>query len=243
VKRAGLALLVVSSLALGEQPLPVYPGTVHTRIGNDLVISGEFYRMGYFLTPDAPKTVARYFEAEWKRDGYPVTLDGDFEQQGIISAFYTREGLVRSVVLRRYEGRTLGFTVLKDLWVREPLARATKLPTLEGALLSQDVVLRDESGGTQARSSLYATTVPAMRDQFFKAFADKGYKMIRETNVKVEGKPQRVIEFSRGREQAVVSLAEVEPGVIAAQQTWVGSDRPDAVPNDEALKAAREGKR
>ena len=81
-----LFVLLFAVPALAEQPLPVYPGTTHTRIGNDLVIAGEFYRMGYFLTADSPKTVARYFEAEWKRDGYPVTIDGTFVDEGIISA-------------------------------------------------------------------------------------------------------------------------------------------------------------
>ncbi len=239
MKTALLAAVLWLSPALAEQPLPVYPGTVHTRIGNDLLISGEYYRMAYFQTADSPRAVAKYFEGEWTKDGYPVTLNGDFVSEGIVSAFYTREGLVRSVVLRRHEGKTLGFCVLKDLWVREPLARAAKLPVLEGALLSQDVVLRDESGGTQARSSLFPATVGAVRDRFAKAFTDSGFALIRETNVKLEGVPRRVIEFARGKEQAIIALAEIQPGVIAAQQTWVGSDRPDAVPNDEAVKAAR----
>lgn len=237
------ALVLCCSLwmlpAIAEQPLPVYPGTVHTRIGNDLLIGGEYYRLAYFQTGDSLKAVAKYFQRQWTEEGYPVTVDGNFVDEGVVSAFYTREGLVRSVVLCRHEGKTLGFSVLKDLWVREPLARAAKLPTLEGALLSQDVVLRDESGGTQARSSLFQTTVLIVRDRFAKAFAQSGYSLIRETDVKLEGQSRRVLEFARGKEQAVIALAEVQPGVIAAQQTWVGSDRPDAVPNDEALKAAR----
>ena len=225
--------------AWAEQPLPVYPGTVHTRIGNDLLISGEYYRLAYFQTHDSLKAVAKYFQTEWTRDGYPVTVDGNFVEEGIVSAFYTREGLVRSVILCQHDGKTLGFTVLKDLWVREPLAKASKLPTLEGALLSQDIVLRDESGGTQARSSLFPTTLNKVRDDFARAFGSAGYAMIRETSLKLEGRPQRVIEFSRGKEQAIIALSEVQPGVIAAQQTWVGSDRPDAVPNDVAVAAAK----
>ncbi len=226
--------------AFAEQPLPVYPGTVHTRIGNDLLIGGEYYRLAYFQSSDSLKQVARYFEKQWRDEGYPVTVDGDFKDEGIVSAFYTREGLIRSVVLKQHEGKTLGFTVLKDVWLREPLARAVKLPALEGALFSEDLVLRDESGGTQARSSLLESSIEQAREKLLKAFADKGYAMIRDTRVKLDGKSQRVIEFSRGKEQAVVSMIQVEPNVVAVQQTWVGSDRPDAVPNDAALKAARE---
>jgi hypothetical protein len=135
----GLSLLSLAAHA--EQPLPVYPGTVHTRIGNDLLIAGEYYRLAYFQTKDPLKTVARYFEKQWREEGYPVTVDGDFAQEGVVSAFYTREGLVRSIVLRVHDGQTLGFAVLKDVWVREPLARAIKLPPIEGALFAEDLVL------------------------------------------------------------------------------------------------------
>lgn len=237
--RWGLLAIAVSFAAHAEQPLPVYPGTVHTRIGNDLVIAGEYYRLAYFVTKDPLKAVARYFEKQWRDEGYPVTVDGNFVDEGVVSAFYTREGLVRSIVLRAYEGQTLGFSVLKDVWVREPLARAAKLPALEGALFAEDLVLRDEAGGTQARSGLLEGTVDANVTRLTKGFTDKGYTLIRDTRVKLDGQSQRVIEFSRGKEQAVVSFVQIKPGLVALTQTWVGSDRPDAVPNDEALKAAK----
>ena len=233
------SVILIAAAASAEQPLPEYPGTVHTRIGKDLVIGGEFYRLAYFQSGDSLAKIGTYFAKQWTDEGYPVTRDGDFVHEGVVSAFYTREGLVRSVVLTQHEGKTLGFTVLKDLWVREPLATAAKLPRLEGALFSQDVVLREESGGTQARSSLHALSVSAAREKLTKAFVSVGYALIRETQLKVDGKVQRVIEFARGKEQAVVSVGEVEAGVVAIQQTWVGSDRPDAQPNDEALRAAK----
>lgn len=234
-----LCLLVPLLASAGEQALPVYPGTVQTRIGNDLLIGGEYYRLAYFETSDSLKQVARFFQKQWTDEGYPVTVDGDFKEEGVVSAFYTREGLIRSIVLKLHDGKTLGFAVLKDVWLREPMAKALKLPPLEGALFSEDMVLRDESGGTQSRSSLLEGSIDQTRDKLVKSFADKGYTMIRDTRVKLDNKSQRVIEFSRGKEQAVVTLVQIEPGLVAIQQTWVGSDRPDAVPNDEALKAAR----
>lgn len=235
---AALAL-AAAALAHAEQPLPVYPNTVHTRIGNDLLISGEYYRLAYFQTKDGLKTVARFFEKQWKDEGYPVTIDGDFEREGVVSAFYTREGLIRSIVLVAHDGQTLGFSVLKDVWVREPLARAVKLPPLEGALFANDLVLRDEAGGTQARSALMEGPIEAVVARVGKGFTDKGYALIRDTRVKLDGQSQRVVEFARGKEQAVVSFIQIQPQLVALTQTWVGSDRPDAVPNDEALKAAR----
>src|SRR5688500_9392970 len=83
-----------------EQELPVYPGVLHTWMGIDLVIGGELFRLAYFTTPDSLKKVGAYFAREWATRGYPVTVDGDFRQGGVVSAFFNREGLVRSVVLR-----------------------------------------------------------------------------------------------------------------------------------------------
>ena len=71
-----LAALLLATAARAEQPLAVYPGTVHTRIGNDLVIDGELYRMAYFTTGDALPKVAGYFEKLWKEQGYPTVVDG-----------------------------------------------------------------------------------------------------------------------------------------------------------------------
>ena len=118
--RLALILCLLSGAAKAEQELPVYPGAVHTRIGNDLVIDGRYYRIAYFTTADPPQQVGAYFAKLWTQAGYPVTVDGDFQPEGVVSAFYTREGLQRSVVLTRHLGKTLGFTVV--------LARLARIP-------------------------------------------------------------------------------------------------------------------
>ena len=231
--------LAVSPRAQGEQPLPAYPGTVHTRIGNDLVIGGEYYRLAYFTTDDSMKKVARYFERQWREEGYPVTVDGDFEDEGVVSAFYTREGLMRSIVLRKHEGKTLAFSVLKDLWLQQPQVKADKLPALEGTVFSQDVMTRDDDGRTQHRAQLVEAPLDEARNRAVASWQNAGYTMVRETKVPLDGKQQRVLEFQRKGEQALVTLGEMDGKVTAVQQVWVGSDRPDAVPNDTALQKAR----
>ncbi len=222
-------LLLLPLFAFSEQPLPVYPGAVHTRIGTDLLIGAELYRLAYFQSGDALKQVARYFEKQWVDEGYPVTVDGDFKEEGVVSAFYTREGLIRSVVLKRHDGKTLGFAVLKDVWVREPRAKAVKLPPLEGTLFSEELVLRDESGGTQARSALLEGSIEQARRKLVNGFVSKGYSLIRDTRVKLDGKSQRVIEFARGKEQAVATVVQVQADLVAIQQTWVGGDGVEAL--------------
>jgi hypothetical protein len=236
VLAAGLGLCAV---ARAEQPLPVYPGTIHTRIGNDLMIGGEFYRIAYFTTPDPMKKVARYFQESWKRDGYPVTVDGDFVDEGVVSAFYTREGLMRSVVVRQHAGKTLGFTVLKDVWLTGGQATADQVPQLEGSIFQQDVVARDTDGQTQHRAQLIEAGLEESRQRAIASWKNADYSLARESGVVVQGQKQRVIELIKGKAQVVVTLAEADPKMTAVQQVWVGSDRPDAVPNDLAVDKAR----
>ena len=91
-----LAVWLAAPVALAEQPLPVYPGTIHTRIGNDLVIAGEYYRIAYFTTSDSMRKVAKYFYDQWKKDGYPTTVDGNFVDEGFFGA--SQAALISSIL-------------------------------------------------------------------------------------------------------------------------------------------------
>jgi hypothetical protein len=204
-----------------------------------MVIGGEYYRIAYFTTNDSMKQVAKYFRDAWKADGYPVTVDGDFESEGIVSAFYTREGLIRSVVVRKHLGKTLAFSVLKDVWEQAPQVRADKVPQLEGSIFQQDVVARDTDGQTQHRAQLIEASVDVARTRAVESWKNAGFALSRESGVVIDGQKQRVLEFGKGKEQVVVTLAEADPTMTAVQQIWVGSDRIDAVPNDTALERAK----
>lgn len=215
-------LLVLAMPAFAEQPLAAYPGAVSTRIGNDLLIAGEPYRIAYFMTDDPIAKVAAHFESTWREAGYPVNVNGEGEER-VVSAFFTRQGLVRSIVLRRHDGRTLGFSVLKDTWAKADKAGADRLPKLEGALYASDLVARGEEGSTQHRSGVLAASVDAARDARDAAWTKAGWTRVRETRVKEPGgRPQRVLEYSRGAEQAVVTLVEVDAKTCALDETWVG---------------------
>ena len=96
-----VALLVAAPAAFAEQPLPIYPGTVHTRIGNDLLIAGEYYRLAYFQTKDPLKDVARFFEKQWKDEGY---LPEDYATDDVVDD---------------KEKRTKEF-LRKELWKKKP---------------------------------------------------------------------------------------------------------------------------
>jgi hypothetical protein len=231
---------LAAPVALAEQPLPVYPGTIHTRIGNDLVIAGEYYRIAYFTTSDSMRKVAKYFYDQWKKDGYPTTVDGNFVDEGVVSAFYTREGLMRSVVVRKHEGKTVAFSVLKDVWVQGGASTADQVPQLEGSIFQQDVVARDTDGQTQHRAQLVEAGLDEARTRAIASWKNAGYSLTRESGVVVDGQKQRVIELARGKAQVVVTLAEADQKMTAVQQVWVGSDRHDAVPNDIAVERARQ---
>jgi hypothetical protein len=238
--RAGLlgVLLVVTAAGAGQE-LPVYPGAVHTRIGNDLVISGEYYRLAYFTTDDSMEKVAGYFARYWREQGYPTVVEGDLRDEAVVSALYTREGLQRGVVLRRHLGKTVGFTVLRDLWARAPKGPGAGLVKLEGTLFSQDLTTRDDPGGSQHRSSLVQGDLEHVRQQVSEAMTRQGFSLVREAGLKQDGEQRFTLEHARQGEQVVTTLSRVDGQTTAVLQMWVGSSRPDALPNGEALRQSR----
>jgi hypothetical protein len=236
---AVLGVLLAALAAGAEQELPVYPGAVHTRIGDDLVIAGEYYRLAYFTTSDSLEKVADYFARHWRELGYPTVVEGDLREEAVVSALYTREGLQRGVVLRRYLGKTVGFTALRDLWVRAPKRPGAGPVKLEGTLFSQDITTRDDPGGSQHRSSLVQGDLASVRRQVSDVMAREGFSLVREAGVKVEGEQRFTLEHARKGEQVVTTLSRVDDQTTAVLQMWVGSDRPDALPNDEAVRQSR----
>ena len=240
LSRAGLLSVLLVALAAGaEQELPVYPGAVHTRIGNDLVIAGEYYRLAYFTTDDSLDKVVDYFAKHWRGLGYPTVVEGDLHDEAVVSALYTREGLQRGVVLRRYLGKTVGFCALRDFWVRAPKKPGTGLVKLEGTLFSQDITTRDDPGGSQHRSSLVQGSLKDVHQQVSDTMTQQGFSLVREAGVKVDGEQRFTLEHARKGEQVVTTLSRVDEQTTAVLQMWVGSDRPDALPNGEAVRQSR----
>jgi hypothetical protein len=235
-----LGVLLGALASSAEQELPVYPGAVHARIGNDLVISGEYYRMAYFTTDDSMEKVADYFVKHWRRLGYPTAVEGDFKDEAVVSALYTREGLQRGVVLRKHLGKTVGFSVLRDLWVRAPKKKDAGLVKVEGTIFSQDITTRDDPGGSQHRSSLVDGALNDVRAQVTQQMTQQGFSLVRQVGATLGGEPRFTMEHARKGEQVVTTLSRVDEQTTAMLQVRVGSDRPDAVPNDEAVRKSRE---
>ena len=235
-----LAVLLGAMASGAEQELPVYPGAVHTRIGNDLVIAGEYYRLAYFTTDDSMEKVAGYFAKHWRTLGYPTAVDGDLKDEAVVSALYTREGLQRGVVLRRHLGKTVGFSVLRDLWVRAPKQKGGGLVKVEGTLFSQDITTRDDPGGSQHRSSLVNGSLESVRVQVSELMTKQGYSLVRQMGATLGGEPRFTLEHARRGEQVLTTLSRVDDQTTAMLQLRVGSDRPDAMPNDVAVRDSRE---
>ena len=239
--RCLLLVVLLGAIASGaEQELPVYPGAVHTRIGNDLVIAGEYYRLAYFTTDDSMEKVAGYFAKHWRTLGYPTAVDGDLKDEAVVSALYTREGLQRGVVLRRHLGKTVGFSVLRDLWVRAPKQQGGGLVKVEGTLFSQDITTRDDPGGSQHRSSLVNGSLESVRVQVSELMTKQGYSLVRQMGATLGGEPRFTLEHARRGEQVLTTLSRVDDQTTAMLQLRVGSDRPDAMPNDVAVRDSRE---
>lgn len=221
-----LLLLLWGSASRAEQELALYPGTVHTRIGEDLLIGGQPHRMAWFTTTDSLVEVARYFHGSWTRRGYPVVVDGDPRRELVVSAFFTREGLQRAVVLRTHLGRTVGFTVLKDLWLYEKPERTSggHFIQVEGALFSADVGSRDGAGGSLHRTQVVERGLDTVRQELAASFTAAGYSLMRESGGRLDGQRTLVLEHARGEGQMLTTLVELEPSRVAVSQTWVGTD-------------------
>ncbi|HLL84238.1 MAG TPA: hypothetical protein VK420_16365 [Longimicrobium sp.] len=221
MRLAFLGMLLPGLVAAEE--LPVYPGTVHTRIGEELVIAGERYRVAYFTTRDPLRQVADWFFQDWRRRGFPTSVDGDGKDELVVSAFYTRQGLQRAVVLRTYGGRTLGFVVLKDLWSRV-VESAPTAPRLDAELLRQDVVVRGESGNTTHRTAVLPLTLADARRRLASSFRDAGFRVLRERPGGEKGAPGVVLEHVRGELRVLTALTEMAPGLVAVHQSTVGAE-------------------
>jgi hypothetical protein len=216
-----LALFVLCMVsAAPTEDLPVYPGTVHTRIGGNLIVNGELFRIAYFTTSDEMVKVAEYFLNQWRRGGYPTVVDGDFEHEAVVSAFYTREGLQRSVVLRVHQGKTLGFSVLKDLWMKAPPEQGRPLPVLERTLFAHHVSSPD-LGGTQQQSVLVASDLATVHGEVMQQLAQLGFALVDEIKSRREGKQSISLEHRLGNERMITVLTQSEPQLTAVVQTWI----------------------
>ena len=220
-----LWLLLWAVPSRAEQELALYPGAVHTRIGTDLLIGGQYHRMAYFTTKDSMGKVARYFHDAWTKQGYPVVVEGDLRQEAVVSAFDTREGLQRAVVLRTHLGKTVGFTVLKDLWLSEtpPAADQGRCIPLEWAVFTAGVRARTHLDPLLAGAQVVEHTLDTVRQEVVSKLTAAGYKAVRESGGEREGQRSLLLEFARGAEQTLTTLVEQEPSRVAVSQTWVGT--------------------
>lgn len=217
-----LALLsfLASAWTFAAAPgLPVYPGTKLTRIGNDLVIDGELYRIAYFVTKDSPEDVARYFHHEFHREGVPTTVDGDLREGGVVSAFYTRDGIQRSVVVRKHGQKTVGFSVIHDLWVTAPPPPEPNAFKLEGTLFSADLSTRADGKGQGSKTLLVERDMGSVREEVRKRLAAEGFTAVRESGSTVDGVPHYLLEHAKGGVRILTTLGEVDANLTAVMQT------------------------
>lgn len=218
--KAWVAAIWVAAAAQAEPPLPVYPGAIHTRIGSDLVIGGEHFRMAYFTTGDGLTQVATYFLQEWKEGGFPTAADGDFETEIIVSAFDTRQGFQRSIALIRQGRETIGFSVLRDLWLREAAGPDEDPLAPEGSLFSESLISRGEGAGLDQLSALLDRDLSVAADETRERFRHRGFPPGREE--KLEGKvgPGRLFEHVRNGKHVQTVLTPASPRTTALVETW-----------------------
>jgi len=214
-----LALALAASSALAQEPLPSYPGAPLTRIGTVLRLDGQDCQLGYFVAADPLPKVAAYFFSRWKNEGYPSTAEGPFPDEGVVSSFLTREGRQRAVILLTHQGRTLGFSLVRDLWSR-PRTLEVPPPALEGALVAALSAARDEGGASAQRAELIRGDAPAVREQLVQTLGGEGYRL-KAQSAQGSGRAA-VLEFGRGAEGLSCLLAGIDRSLTAVLLTWTG---------------------
>lgn len=235
-----LACLIAAAAALSaraEQELPLYPGTVHTRVGDELIINGEQFRIAYFTTRDPLTRVAEYFFQEWKRRGLPTTADGDFRTEIVVSAFYVRDGLQRSVVLRSHQGQTVGFSVLRDLWLSA--ASDPELAAPRETVFSQQLLLRDEVSQNRHLSALIELDLIAASMRLREELGARGFVLSRERELTASANRGFLLEHVRDGARVQTVVTAVATGLTAMTQTWWPEQPPAAAANDIRISGRR----
>jgi hypothetical protein len=217
------ALLCPSLFARLHDELPAYPNTAQVQIGDELIIGGEYFRISYFTTPDSMSAVADYFFQTWKGMGLPTMVDGDPRDGLVVSAFYTREGLQRSIVLKERAGKTIGFATVRDLWFRAyPSLQEGMFSPADGIVWLQTVESRDGAARLHHRTALIESRFGSIGADIKQQLAGAGYVLKRETALARQGARHLTLEHIKGERRIVTNLAEVEAGATAIVQTCLG---------------------
>lgn len=206
--RAFLLCALLPGLAMAGPALPLYPGATHVRIGEELWLGGQRLQLACFTTTEPLQQVAGYFFREWTRQGLPTVVDGDLVHEGTVSAFLTRAGVQQAVMLVSQGGKTLGFTLLKDLWTRTPeRPRESLLP--EGTIVS-------DASGTRQQAAVVQMGLSSVEAELEARLARDGFEQARPFE---RGRRHVLLEHARDGQTVSTALTEIEPGVVAILQT------------------------
>jgi len=215
-------LLCASVLARVPDEVPAYPNTVQIQIGDALVIGGEYFRIAYFTTPDSVSAVAEHFFQAWKKAGLPTMVDGHPEDEMVVSAFYTREGLQRSIVLKQWKGKTIAFATVRDLWVRVDASPQEMFSPGDGAVWLQNLESRDGAARMYHRTALIEDKLGGAAERIRNQLSAAGYSLAQEKWLSREGPRQVTLEHIRGGQRVVTHLVEIEVAATAIVQTCDG---------------------
>jgi hypothetical protein len=219
----GVATLFCATILVRvPDDIPAYPNTRQIQIGDELIIGGEYFRIAYFTTPDSVGTVAEHFFQAWKQAGLPTMVDGHPEDEMVVSAFYTREGLQRSIALKRLGDKTIGFAAVRDLWVRAHASPQEMFSPAEGVVWLQNVESRDGAARMYHRTALIENRLGTASDRIKDQLAAEGFSLAGEKWLAREGARQLSLEHIRDRQRVVTHLAEIELGATAIVQTCEG---------------------
>lgn len=210
-----LTVCVLASPAPQPEDFLVYPGALLTRVGGERWNATSHAAVAYFLTDDAPALVAKRLAQAARDDGRVVTVDGS-EAERVVSVMFTRERILKSVILVTHEKQTLGFSVLRRLDTETPVNDSS--PRIEGALpLAED--LPNAPGAASSRWWMLPRGLADTRAHVAAALSGAGYSV---SNV---AKKKGGLQFSaaRGAERADVELVAVAANSTVVAMRWLGA--------------------
>jgi len=210
--------LFLISLVLPVDLVPVYPAAIHTHLGDDLSLDGFSFRIAYFTTRDSIRIVANHFFQEWKQQGYPTVVEGDFEGEAVVSAFSTRTAVQRAVVLRSQRDKTLGFSMVRQLRSHFTAAPADRMPILEHSLWTSDLAAGGAGASDWQRTAILEEGLSNARDLARQQLERAGCALVRQAK-DGEGRRARLsLEHLCAKGRVTTVLSEQEPGITALLQ-------------------------
>jgi len=193
--------------------MPSYPGAREYPLGSRLQVGTDSMIMSYFVTPDDPMAVGRFYAAQWNAAGHHVTEDISL-QGGVVAAYNPNTGVLRQLLLRREGNRTMAFPSVATKPLRptgEAPAETDDVPIIPGAegVLSfgatdpghqSRVLMFTNYSGLANNVDFYRNNLPAL------GWTEQASK----AQIPLHSEAHQTLNFQKGARELTITLTVVD---------------------------------